>query len=282
MGFGNVKSYVDSQVDLGKYQTSSFRKAVASGPGVGVWYDCSTIPGNPVANFYASEPLVSAQLSANKGIFHGASQPVDTKFLSKMMINGIASFPCPFMMLDYLLYYPFIDMDATDSQPLDNTIPISRYTDGEGVFAMLVAQSTYTGGQTFSITYTNQSGVSGRISPLSSTNTIGFSGNLVNSPAAAALANGYGPFIPLASGDRGIRSIESITFSAANGGIAALVLVKPITNFFVRELVSPFEREFFKDMATLPRIQEGAYLNFIARPTGTSITFAGQADFTWG
>jgi hypothetical protein len=282
MGFGNVKNYVDCQVDLGKYQTSSFRKAVAAGPGVGVWYDCSTIPGNPVANFYASEPLVSAQLLANRGIFHGASQPTESKFLSKVMINGIAAFPCPFMMLDYLLYYPFIDMDATASQSLDNTIPISRYTDGKGVFAMLVAQSTYTGGQTFIINYTNQDGVSGRVSPLAATNTTGFSGNLVNSPASGVLANGYGPFIPLASGDRGIRSIESITFSAANGGIAALVLVKPITNFFVRELVSPFEREFFNDMASLPRIQEGAYLNFIARPTGTSITFAGQADFTWG
>lgn len=282
MGFSNVKNFVDSQVDLGKYQTSSFRKAVASGPNVGVWYDCSTIPGNPVANFYASEPLVSAQLQARKGIFHGSTQPTDSKFLSKIMINGIAAFPCPFFVLDYLLYYPFIDMDATDAQVLENPITLPRYADGSNVRAMLVAQSSYIGGQTFSITYTNQDGVSGRVSPLARSNTAAFSGNIVNSPAAAALANGYGPFIPLQDGDRGIRSIESITFSAANGGIAALVLVHPITHFFVRELVSPFEREFFKDMASIPRIQEGAYVNLIARPTGTSITFSGQADFTWG
>lgn len=282
MGFNSVKSFVDSQVDLGKFQTTSFRKSLAAGMSAGVWFDCSTIPGNPVANFYASEPLVAAALQARNGIYHGQNTLPDEKFLSRIMVHGIATVPNTFVLLDYLLYYPFIDMDSTDEQLLDNTLTLPRYSDGAGVFAMLVAQGSYVGGQQFQINYTNHAGTANRLSGFVGTNTAAVAGNIVNSPANAALASTFGPFIPLTGGDRGIRSIQSIQFSASNGGIAALVLVRPLASFFVREVGSPFEREFFKDMATLPKILDGAYLNLIARPAGTALTFAGQADFTWG
>ena len=40
-------------------------------------------------------------------------------------------------------------------------------------------------------------------------------------------AAGTLPFVGLQTGDTGVRSIESVTFSVAGGGLVCLVIVKP-------------------------------------------------------
>ncbi|MCL5460042.1 hypothetical protein M3M33_15505, partial [Loigolactobacillus coryniformis] len=84
----------------------------------------------------------------------------------KFMIGCVSSnvIPATFLLCDYLLFYPIIDLDNTGFQDFVNTAPLPRYTDGEGVTAFLVATNPYAGGQPFRICYTNQAGTSGQVS----------------------------------------------------------------------------------------------------------------------
>jgi len=191
------------------------------------------------------------------------------------------------MLCDYLMYYPLIDMDSTDEQLLTNfhavdspLIPtLPRYTDGVGVQAFLVATNPYVGGAYFQIKYTNTNDETGRISKLTLTNTSTFIGTIVNSNTEGA--SNYSVFIQLQAGDKGIKSIQSITFYSTNGGLAALVLVRPITSFMTREPTAWCEFDFIKDKPSIPWIYDGAYLNFLTMPSGTiaAIPFIGETTF---
>lgn len=285
MGFRNVKAFVDAQTTEGSIVTTSFRKTVIGG-GAGSWIDLSQGGGNPSANFYATSPLEAARLLSYKGIWSGGDTGTKTKHLSNMLLytasaNLAAS---TFVLCDYLLYYPFIDMDSTEEQDFDNTTAsMLRYTDGNGVRAFLVAQGSYIGGGTYYITYTNERGETGRVSPLCISNSVTLAGTLISSGNNSTSLNQYGCFIPLQLGDNGIRSIQSIQFTVPNGGIAALVLCKPLATIMIRETNIPIEKNFLVDSPSLPRIYDGAYLNFLVHPSAAPATtiVQGLLDFVW-
>jgi hypothetical protein len=192
------------------------------------------------------------------------------------------------------MYYPLIDMDSTDEQLFINYGPVAssvldpeaasipRYTDGKGVMAFLVATNPYVGGQSFQIKYTNSDGVPDRVSSLSVTNTSTNIGTIVNSSTAGV--NRYGAFIQLKEGDIGIRSVQSITFMASNGGLATLVLARPITTMMTREPGAWAEFDFIKDKPSIPRIYDGAFLNFLVMPSATiaAIPIIGEITTIWG
>lgn len=285
MGFSNIRTFVDAQETEGEIIVSSFRKSVNFTGVAGFWYDLSQAPGNPPANYYASEPLVAARLNYKNGIWHGADVSPLTKHLSKSMIlSATAGMTTQAHLLcDYLLYYPFIDMDSIDPQVLDNTITLPRYTDGKGVKAFLVAQGTYIGGAQYYITYTNERGVSGRISQICTSNTNTLTSTLISSGSSGASARQFGWAIPLQDGDNGIRSVQNIQFLSSNGGIAALVLCYPITTTYLRELAIPVEKDYLTFHPSLPRIYDGAYLNYLVFPAGTMATtvLIGTHNFVW-
>lgn len=102
------------------------------------------------------------------------------------------------------------------------TAPLTRYTDGEGVMAGLVIYTALgTTGTTFTVSYTNQNGVSGSIS--TATGIGGAATTGLNTVGGLLL-------IPLASGDSGVRSVESVTFAGTTGtvGNAGIILFKPL------------------------------------------------------
>ena len=104
-----------------------------------------------------------------------------------------------------------------------------RYATGSGVQIMAVSQSASSAVGTFTVSYTNQDGTSGRTSQPTYTKVVSGGGTLVSSTTNAV--SGSQPFIQLQAGDSGVRSIESVNFSAAGGGLMALVLVKPLLHF---------------------------------------------------
>jgi len=53
--------------------------------------------------------------------------------------------PLTMVLCDYLMFYPQVDMDSLDPQPLVNDITLPRYESGEGVRMFLVAQYPYVG-----------------------------------------------------------------------------------------------------------------------------------------
>lgn len=233
MSFANTSAWAAAP-DAGQHHVTTFRKAVASATTVANdFIDYTYFAGNPPANFYASSPSIAATVEAKMGI----NIPARDQFIKSITVMSAASSATAttnqnqrLCLADYLLYYPFIDTDAIgEEQVMDNTVTLPRYV-GDRVQMMCVGQSASSAVGTFTINYTNQDGVAGRTSQVSYTKIISGGGTLVSSSTNAV--GGSHPFIGLQAGDTGVRSVESCTFSAAGGGLMAIVLVKPIFHFY--------------------------------------------------
>lgn len=290
----SVRKIVEDAYLSGRYTNTTFRKTPPIASVAAYWVDLSSAPGMPVPNYYVGSELVATIPTDwyKKGLWHGGAVSPYKKYLHKINLfcGTAAGAPAPFILLDYLLYYPLIDMDNTDTQFLFNyggldpeAKALPRYTDGVGVQAFLVATNPYIGGATCWLSYTNDKGVPGRITQMCLTNTSTNINTLVNSHARGAGMR-QGAFFNLAYGDLGIRSVESITFNQANGGLAALVLVKPIATLMTRETTAWCEFDFLKDKPSLPVIYDGAYLAFIMMTSATiaGVPIIGEMTTIWG
>ena len=263
MSFNSIKEYIDCE-DV----RFSFRKSPVQTTTAGYWFDLSMSPGNPVPQYYAASPMVAVQMkqSTDGGLFHGKGDGVLKSNI--IMSSSATGMPCQFIMLDYLLFYPFVDEGTTDEQFFTNSVSLPRWTDGAGVQVMAVSVAGRTGGQTFRISYTNQDGVAGRTSQTVIQNAITAVGTIVTS--ALATDSAAGPFLPLQIGDTGVRSIESVTMvSGADVGLFTLVLVKPLMSTQVLEQTAPTEDVLLAEKSSIPAIEDDAYLNFICCPRGS-------------
>lgn len=114
------------------------------------------------------------------------------------------------------------------------------------------------------LNYTNSDGTAGR------------TGNIASFPQTAA-ANSFIPF-ELASGDKGIKSIEGITLSTASGGTIHLVVYRPVTTFGL-----PFNGQYaVMDALSLgcPILPSGAVPFIYYRPAATTAqTIHGTIEF---
>ncbi len=281
-GFGGIYDLVDAELE-GAVKFSTWRKQPTQTTASGFWFDLSMSPGNPVPQYYAASPGVSVAMrqSTDGGIFHGGSVSPAKKFVRELMAMTVTAtaVPMPMILLDYLLYYPFIDESSTDEQALTTIVTLPRYTDGAGVQMMAIAVAAQTGGQQFFVTYTNSAGVAGRISKTVTMSTQSVNGTVVTT----ARTNSGGPFIGLQNGDTGVRSIESVTMLGIDVGLFTLVLVKPLCQMSIRGIDAPVEIDLLKDFSQCPQVQDDAYLNFIVHPGGTlaAAPIHGYAKFVW-
>ena len=280
-GFAHIGEYVDAHVN-GQTSYCSFRKVPSQATVANWWVDLSMAAGNPPPNYYASAPLVAATLDGMRGIYHGGDKSPEHMYLSRMSLQSpTAGMVGHYMLLDYVLYYPFVDGDDTDVQVMDNSVALPRYADGAGVQAMYVCVAPTTGGGSFTFDYVNQDGVSRTSAVHSYTPTAaGITSILTSQPAGVA---GYGPFLRLNAGDTGIRSITSVTNIVVNGGLGTIVLVKPIANLAIREINTPAEFSFCDQRGPSARIYDGAYLHLVMNCAATVAagTLTGFGQFVW-
>jgi hypothetical protein len=277
----NISRYVAAATG-GQITTATIRKVPSQASTASWWVDLSMAAGIPTPNFYASEPLVAATLNPMRGINHGDNKSPAEKYLHSIeLMTPSAALVGPYCLMDYLVYYPFIDLDSVDPQDMDNTVVLPRYTGGEGVMAMFVCAAPTVGGGSFTYSYINQAG-NPSVSPVISYTTAAASiSNVVTSqPATNA---GIGPFLPLASGDTGIRSVTSVTNLTGTGGLGTLVLVKPLASHAIWEINTPHEVEFVRDRPRLPRIYDGAYLNLVVQCASTvaAAILVGRLTTVW-
>lgn len=287
-GFRSVRNLIESEVDSGQAHYSTWRKSPTQATGSGVWFDLALSPGNPAPFYYASAPLVAVPMSrsSNGGLNHGPSVSPSQKVLRKVlaMTTTATALPMNMKVLDYLLYYPFIDESLDgEEQLLDNTATLPRYADGKGVQIMAVVVAGHATGltQSFVCSYTNQDGVAGRVTTPVKLNAQFVNGTIITT--ALNVAGCAGPFLPLQSGDTGVRSIESLTMTGSDVGLMTLVLVKPLAQMSLRGIDGPVEVDYLKDFSHLPVIQDDAYLNFICCPVGTLAATAlhGEIQTAW-
>lgn len=258
---GNLRRVSDCYSE-GRFCEAEYRKVPALASTAGVWSDLSGAPGNPKPNYYVGDALTATALNGTYGLYHGGAVAPASKHLHKFRLQtaSAAHAPAAYILLDYLLFYPLVDMDSTDEQTMTNTVTLPRYADGVGVEMMLVATNPFLGGAAFFVTYTGADGVQ-RQSRVETSNTTTLIGTLVH--AGAPTTAGGGQFIRREPGCRGVRRVDSITFLAPNGGLAALVLVKPLTTLMTNEVGTACEYDFATQLPRLPRIYDGAYLGLI-------------------
>ena len=196
------------------------------------------------------------------------------------------------MLCDYLMYYPFIDTDAVgEEQIMENSITLPRYDAG---LVMAIAQSAASTVGRFTMNYTNQDGTPNRVSQNTFTlGTLSGGGQIATTGISGA---GFHPFIGLQQGDRGVKSIESVTFTQPGGGLMALVIVKPLLRHVVtqecrRTTSSNLESYGSADEVLsiihrqqMNQIMDGAVLNFMAQGIAGSLAssqLVGLLETVW-
>jgi hypothetical protein len=289
-GFANLRELGNSLVDDGRTWVSSFRKVPAATATIqGQWYDYGYASGNPIPNYYAAAPLEAAVLEPGKGIIVPQMAAGERQFLHRLtvMVSGATASVQPLWLLDYLLFYPFVDMDAAgEDQEMVQTAALTRYTSGVGVQMMVVAQSPTVGGGLFTITYVDTNDVE-RTTESIYCAAAQPSGALVNATGGAA---GVNPWVPLAAGVRGVKRVVRANFSVANGGLAAIVLVKPIEQTFALESVSvagvgaAVEKEAVRGRPGMAEIASGAFLGIIGQGTAGTLAsspLVGLIETVW-
>ncbi len=297
MGWSSLDDLVNEITNNGKFKRADWNKITgAAAYTAGRWYDLSSLGGTPVANSFPGTALTwktCDEATGNGtdifGIPHGGDVSSDTKHVLNVMgVTGVATgVPAVLMLCDMQGYWPGINMNVNTSQTLLGGPPGSlRYTNGEGCRLFLVARAT-TGAaaHNISVSYTNTAGTSGRTMPVTVAATASaIVPHIVHSGTAA---NNYGPFLPLASGDTGVKDVASVQLSAASGSAstAALVLVKPLLTLPLTTVSVAAERDLLNQLPSLPQIKDDACLHwllFTGAAVGASTNFYGGIEFGWG
>ena len=281
MTIKNTQQLVDAEL-AGKTQFFTFRKQPNQTTANGIWFDLGMSPGNPVPNYYAASPNVAVALkqSTDGGMYHGGDVSPEIKYLKTLAIQTATAtaVPMPVYVLDYLMYYPFVDMSDTSvtGVTLTTNIALPRYPTGVGVKIMpvVVAGPSGVGNPQFYVNYTNTNDEA-KSSPVHACNTQVVNGTIVHSqPVGIAPSSGIiatpSPFITLAQGDKGVKRIDSVVWLGAGDiGLVSFVLVKPVTQLNIRQTTAWVERQCFTDFTDMPVIADDAYLNMVCCPPGT-------------
>ena len=282
-----------SAISAGQTTRYDWNKITGGSPyAAGRWYDGSMLNALPIANAWAGTALnwrACDESTGNGtqvfGIPHGGNVSPLVKHLLNMNAWGTAatSVPGTLMLVDLQGYYPGISNNTTSAQTLVGT-PTLRYTNGEGC-RMYWVQTAAAGAtaQNIALSYTDQAGNAGNA--LGATVAMTASGIAGHISHAGTAANNYGPFLPLASGDTGVRSVQTVTFSAANTGTGALCIARPLAQITLSVAGLMTEKDLLNQIPSLPVIKDGACLVWLygaGAATAASTTFAGGIEVVWG
>lgn len=287
MGFKTVIDLARSFEEGRMWQSFMHKTGSPILPAAGWWADLSMAAGIPKYNAYVGNQLEGTPMigSGNAGLYVGGPVYPQTKHVHRLYLKtaGATFAPAKFLLLDYLYFYPLVDVDSMDYQSFDNiTSQVPRFDDGNDINVMIVTTTPQTASALCTMTYTNQAGIEGRTSSfyLQGPNNVG---NL-NCFGSSSVVGSANPFIPLQSGDTGVRKVDGLQMSGSAGGFVAVVMVKPMASMLIRETNTVCEHFFMKHKPSLPRIYDGAYLNYVfsCGVAGASSIIRGELEAFWG
>ena len=222
------------------------------------------------------------------GIQHGGDVSPSVKNLLNGSVFSAAATTAPavFMLIDQLAVIPITTTTLTTAQTILGTQTLPRYADGKGVRAYLTPSVVMGAGTpTVTLNYTNTNDVTGRVTPgiLPIVNATSAVGSIAYSGTGAGK---YGPFMPMAPGDQGLKSIQSVQFSATmTSGVMNIVLCKPLATIPITTVGVAGERDFVNMLPSMPRIYDGANLQWLmysGAATPVNSAFYGNIDTAWG
>ncbi len=177
------------------------------------------------------------------------------------------------LLYDRVYEYPFTGtvLSGTFVAPTLQARDAAGATAGAGLYMMLETFSaTARAAVTVTPSYTNSAGTASRTNAFTSTAGTALAGGLSNPTGS--------PFIiPLASGDVGVRSIQSYTLSAsALAANMCLTIFRPLAYLPVLAAQSYVERDLVLQLAGLPRIYNDSALSLMLISNTTSAPAFGQ------
>lgn len=297
MGFASHDALVNAITVDGQYGRIDYQKTTPVAGVAGTWTDLGMATGSIPANTYAGTSLTFVPTDDTWGegaIYHGGNVTTATKhFLNaSAAVFAAAGAPWILMCVDLVGYVPITGADVTGTGSRTVTMTAlnsgSRWPDGKGLRAYFSTETAPTAGgpNLTAFTYTDQDGNTG----VSMGVTVGFAATPVAGqvPHSGNAATRYGPFLPLAVGDYGIRDIEAFTLSGGTAytgsGALALHLVKPLWQIPIPASGILSERDFVNQLPSLPKIPDGACLRFLLFQTGATTTTSPlivAADYAW-
>ena len=295
-GFTSLDDFINQATTNGKFWRTDWNKLTfgTTAHTAGMWYLLSQTGGNPAASSIlgtgtnlAFQALTDATATA-AGIRHGGDVGGFKQIINASAFSASATtMPAIFMLVDLLGFYPITTVTTTGAQTLNNTVTLPRYTGGAGVQAIVVP-STVMGAATPTITlgYTNSVGTASRATPSTPALPLGNTAAAVSSVVYSGTGSGkYGPFMPQANGDAGIRSVQSISLSASYvSGVLNLLLVKPLLTMPMTTIGVAAERDLLNQVPSLPKVYDGAclaWMMYAGAATPVNSPFYGHLDFAW-
>jgi len=303
MGFTSQDDFINEVTVNGKFQRTDWNKLTfpTTAHTAGLWYCLSIGAGNPSANtIFGTGTALAFQAMDDTiagAIRHGGNVSSDTKHLLNASAFSAAAttMPSVLMLVDLLGFYNVPVANYTiATHTLTNAATLPRYTNGKGVMAFLTASGAAltAGGPSFQMSYTraDTGGTdTGRAIPsapaLPLCNATAAASSILHSGTGSGK---FGPFLPLAAGDQGVESVQSITWSGTaytTTGSIQLVLCKPLITLPMTTIGVPAERDFMNQLPSLPRIVDGAHLAWLmyaGAATPVNSPFYGHLDFGWG
>jgi len=277
-------------------------------PPIGKWSNTATWGGNPCAMIYNVGPVLSGSFPGSQFIAdtspyligtipHGGNVAPFTKYLTSIeIIAGTVATTVPswLMLVDLLTYYPGLNLNSSANQVL-NSVDLPRYTTGAGVQMFIEnVGASGTSASTFSTSaflYTNSTNSpnyqpGGGLTIPWAINAGGTASNAAQILHSGIVANCAGPFIPLAAGDLGVKSIQQVYITATGTATTGtLIQCKPLVTIPLHQLHFSSGRDFVFHIPTLPVIYDGACLAFLlytGAALATSGTLHAALDFVWG
>lgn len=253
---------------LSASQVFNFYKASATTKGAGYYHSLWRIAGNPGAASTPSTGSGNAPTNATLGAITFTNADSGNKlYLGRFSFtSGTIGY---FTLYDRLVETSGIVGNTTSPQTVNSTA-LTRHTTGDGVRLWLEwYTSTGTGTPTATVSYTNQDGTASRTT---------------TSPAwVSSMSVGQMLPVPLAVGDSGIRSVQSVTLSAATGsaGDFGIVLAKPLIDIPVPVIYAGQYLDAFA--CGLPEIPNNACLAFMLLASASTMNpITGQVNIVEG
>jgi hypothetical protein len=300
MGYTSQDDLITQISTNGKIDTIVYQKTTPAAGLAGSWqHFLGGVGSIPAATFGGSEATFTATDNAwSEGAIPIGDQTAPaTKHILSMGVSLVAATGAPWFILpvDLVGYAKLtttnvttIGTKAITMTPIGSSAAnVDRYANGVGL-RLFVASYAAMGANapTMQVTYTNSAGTTGKVTTAGCVSTASAtSGILLNSGNAA---NKYGPFLPLAAGDVGVKDIESLIWggTAHASGSVIVGLCKPLCMPVPIPATGLYNMvDFVNTLPSLPTLKNGACVQFLCFATGATTaagTFYANFDYGWG
>jgi hypothetical protein len=223
--------------------------------------------GTPVAGTYPVTGKANGRTvtDASTGGRAYVNAPSGTMYLTRVgMIPQAATCQGTILLVDRISDCSILLADTTGAVTgLDATSRLPAAAAGaEGAQIFIYAQTALGTATTFNLTYTNQAGTGSQVTP----NIVSTASAVINRSLNAGL------FVPLATGDTGVRSIETFTAVSGSGtGTLSICLVRVLARIPIPVAGVLVERDLISELPGPKTIYSDSCFDWILVPTGAAV-----------